>query len=212
MPMLSMSQTTPTLIYIGDPMCSWCYGFSPELSEAIEKLDNKVEVRIVMGGLRPYNTEKINGMKDFLKEHWEHVHEASNQAFNYSILDDDEFVYDTEPPSRAIIAVRQLHPQVELSFFHDVQAMFYAQNKHTHIAANYYPLLDKYNIDRVSFTTAFESDALKQLTRADFAEAQEMGVRGFPSVVLFQDGKYTLISNGYTKADQLVAQVLRIIN
>jgi len=22
-----------TLIYISDPMCSWCYGFAPEISE-----------------------------------------------------------------------------------------------------------------------------------------------------------------------------------
>lgn len=209
---LSMSQETPTLIYIGDPMCSWCYGFSPELSEAIKSLGNKVQVRAVMGGLRPYNTEKISGMKDFLKEHWEHVNEASGQPFDYGILDDENFVYDTEPPSRAILVIRQLKPEVEMPFFHDVQKLFYAENKHTHIAENYHPLLKKYDIDQSSFKTAFESNALKQLTRADFAEAGEMGIRGFPSLVILQDGKYTLVTNGYAKAEQVVSQVLKIIN
>ena len=25
-----------TLIYIGDPMCSWCYGFAPEMDKILE--------------------------------------------------------------------------------------------------------------------------------------------------------------------------------
>ena len=45
------------LIYIGDAMCSWCHGFSPELDQVI--LDNpNFDLKLVMGGLRPYNTEK----------------------------------------------------------------------------------------------------------------------------------------------------------
>ena len=123
---LSMSQDLPTLIYIGDPMCSWCYGFAPELSKTINELEDKVNVKLVMGGLRPYNNENIDGMKDFLKEHWEHVYEASNQSFNYGILDDPDFIYDTEPPSRAVLVVRHLQPESELAFFKDVQTLFYA--------------------------------------------------------------------------------------
>lgn len=208
---LSFSQEPPTLVYIGDPMCSWCYGFSPELEESIQTLGDKVQVRLIMGGLRPYNQEHINTMKDFLKEHWEHVHEASGQTFDYNILDDPDFMYDTEPPSRAVLVVRHLKPDVEMSFFKDVQELFYAQNKHTHIAANYYPLLDKYEIDRAAFDKAFESDDMKQLTRQDFEESSQLGIRGFPSVALFQDGKYTLISNGYTKSEVLVDRVNKVM-
>ncbi len=208
---LSLSQEPPTLIYIGDPMCSWCYGFSPELGELVDELGDKVKVQLIMGGLRPYNDEHINTMKDFLKEHWMHVNEASGQEFNYEILDDPEFKYDTEPPSRAVLVVRQLNPKLELAFFKDVQELFYKQNKHTHIVDNYYPLLDKYNIDKQEFTKAFNSDEFKQLTRADFNEASELGIRGFPSVVLLDDGKYKLISNGFAKAEDLLARIEQVL-
>ena len=208
---ISLSQESPTLIYIGDPMCSWCYGFAPELSETIEQLGDKIQVRLIMGGLRPYNDEQINTMKDFLKEHWEHVNQASKQPFDYGILDDPSFVYDTEPPSRAVLAVRKLHPQVELDFFKDVQELFYAQNKHTDIAENYYSILDKYDIDRISFTELFNSDELKQLIKLDFEEASQLNVRGFPSIVIFKDGKYSLVSNGYTKSEELTTRIEKVI-
>lgn len=206
-----MAQDKPTLIYIGDPMCSWCYGFAPELSKAADLLEDKVEMKLIMGGLRPYNTEHIDGMKTFLKEHWEHVNQASDQPFNYAILDDPEFIYDTEPPSRAVLVVRYLQPESELAFFKDVQNMFYAQNAHTHVAKNYHDLLDKYDINKDAFDTAFHSDDMKALIRQDFADSQAMGIRGFPSMVLLKDGKYTLIANGYTKAEKVVNMVNKII-
>lgn len=205
------AQDKPTLIYIGDPMCSWCYGFTPELSEAAELLENKVELKVLMGGLRPYNTEHISIMKNFLKEHWEQVNEASSQPFNYTILDDPEFIYDTEPPSRAVLVVRHLQPESELDFFKDVQKMFYVKNTHTNIAKNYHYLLDKYGINKDAFDTAFHSEDMKVLTKQDFIESQELGVRGFPSMVLLKDGNYTLISNGYTQAADVVRRVTKII-
>jgi len=53
------AQEKTTLIYVGDPMCSWCYGFGNEISTVISTLGDRVEVEAVMGGLRPYNTETI---------------------------------------------------------------------------------------------------------------------------------------------------------
>ena len=37
------------LIYVGDPMCSWCWGFAPE----IESLADDYPIEVVVGGLRP---------------------------------------------------------------------------------------------------------------------------------------------------------------
>ena len=44
------------LIYIADPMCSWCYGFGPELSKLLARHPDAT-VDVVMGGLRPFNTQ-----------------------------------------------------------------------------------------------------------------------------------------------------------
>jgi len=126
-----MSQSKPKLIYFGDPMCSWCYGFSPEMEKAIDSLSSEVDFQMVMGGLRPYNTETMKDLGDFLQHHWEEVGSRSGQSFSYEILKDTSFVYDTEPACRAVVLMRELKPEKEFEFFHKVQNAFYFKNKNT---------------------------------------------------------------------------------
>ena len=202
-----MAQDKPTLIYVGDPMCSWCYGFSPEFSEAVDKLDEKVELEMVMGGLRPYNKQTMKDLDDFLTHHWEEVSERSGQPFKYDILKDYTFVYDTEPACRAVRVVRDLAPEKELAFFKAIQTAFYYENKNTGEIDTYLEICEKMDIDSKAFSSAFDSDKMKAAVREDFTASAEMGVRGFPTVILKKDGKYIMISSGYTTAENVVQKV-----
>ena len=47
------SASSKHLLYIADPMCSWCYGFAPVITEIAQRLAGLAPVRVVMGGLRP---------------------------------------------------------------------------------------------------------------------------------------------------------------
>ena len=47
----------PMIIYVGDPMCSWCYGFAPVYREIKETFANQTDSMMLMGGLRPGTTE-----------------------------------------------------------------------------------------------------------------------------------------------------------
>jgi len=202
-----MSQDKPTLIYVGDPMCSWCYGFAPELTESLDALGDKVDFELLMGGLRPYNTQTMSDLKSFLTHHWEDVSKASGQPFTYGILDDAAITYDTEPPSRATIVVRKLNPAKELAFFKGAQSLFYQQNKNMHLTESYQALIENLEIDFEAFQQLFESDEMKNAVREDFVKSNELGVRGFPTMLLKKDGEYTLISNGYMKNEVIVERV-----
>ena len=65
-----------TLYYIGDPMCSWCYGFTNEWSAFVAALPN-VKFIYLMGGLRPDGTESMASLKDFLAEHWHEINQRT---------------------------------------------------------------------------------------------------------------------------------------
>ena len=41
------------LIYFADPMCSWCYGFSPVVRALRPRYAEVLPIRLIMGGLRP---------------------------------------------------------------------------------------------------------------------------------------------------------------
>ena len=50
------------LIYVADPMCSWCYGFGKTLSDLQDAPaeDEQFALMLVMGGLRPYTTQPMD--------------------------------------------------------------------------------------------------------------------------------------------------------
>ena len=90
--------TQTEIIYVGDPMCSWCWGISGELSQLVDKYKDQTSYRVIVGGLRPGGSETMAELGDFLKHHWEQVNEKSGREFSYEILSDSSFIYDTEPP------------------------------------------------------------------------------------------------------------------
>lgn len=200
-----------TLIYIGDPMCSWCYGFAPEITK-IKQNHPDIEFRMIMGGLRPFNTQKISEMTQFLKEHWEEINHRTNQQFSYDILTDPNFIYDTEPAARAVVVARNIDRDKEFDFFKAVQITFYAENKKTNELSTYLDLAEHFNMDQKTFRNLFHSTEIKEETKQDFALANQMGIGGFPSLVLKQNDKYVLLSNGYRKAEEiedLLSQLLK---
>ncbi len=201
-----LQNETDALIYIGDPLCSWCYGIAPELDQ-LKNHFPKLDFRIVMGGLRPFGKEKAIEMADFLTSHWVEIEKRTGQPFSYEILKNSDFIYDTEPPCRAIVTARNLAPALELEFFKAVQKTFYFENKDTNLSNTYLEIAKKFNFDLNKFEVLFHSDAIKEETRTDFQITQDMGIKGFPSLVLKKDGKYALVANGFDSAENITDRI-----
>ena len=171
----------------------------------------ELKVRLVQGGLRPFNTEKIYGMQDFLRSHWEEIKERTGQPFNYDILLNETFVYDTEPASRAVIVARMIDETKEWAFFKKVQTAFYKENKDTSKLATYIEIAKELGLDTDKFTKLFDTDEAKYATKSDFQLANEMGVKGFPSVVIKVGKEFFMISNGYREAKDLEEVYQRVL-
>lgn len=205
---LTGQEPKPTLIYVGDPMCSWCYGLSDELTAVREHYSDKLNYELVLGGLRPYNTETMTDLKDFLTHHWEDVHQASGQPFNYGILDDAEITYDTEPPCRAVRIVRENDEHSAFDFFHAVQSAFYSDNRNMHLSESYYDLIEKCtSLGIEEFKTAFASDAAKAEIKLDFQRSTELGVKSYPTLLLKVNDEHTVVAKGFAKASQIQGKI-----
>jgi len=192
-------------------MCSWCYGFSPEMSEALDSLSETVDFQLVMGGLRPYNTETMADLGDFLQHHWEDVNKRSGQPFSYEILKNKTFVYDTEPACRAVVLMRELKPEVEFEFFKKVQTRFYKDNKNTGLTETYAELAKEFGLDKTDFAKKFESKELKEKVKKDFTYSQSVGVRSFPTLVLQNGDDLYLIAQGYVEAEKIIKKCEKVL-
>lgn len=202
----SLFSQNDTLIYIGDPLCSWCYGFSPELDKVLKEFPN-APFEMVMGGLRPEGKETIGELKDFLKEHWLEVKRASGQEFNFSIFENEDLYYDTEPACRAVLIVKDLKREAMYDFFKAVQKSFYYDNANHLEEDTYISIAKSFGIDEKKFTEMYRSRNGKMTSYKDFELAQQMGVRGFPSLIAKIDGKYYQIANGYSKAEKMILRL-----
>lgn len=208
---LSMNSSNKSkLIYVGDPMCSWCYGFAPELLEVKKELPEGMDFEVVTGGLRPYGTETMGELKSFLTHHWEEVHKRSGQEFNYGILDSSELLYDTEPSCRAVITMRNLAPEKEFEYFKLIQKGFYKNNLNPGSTVTYARQAEAMGVDRKEFAELFESEEMKNKTKADFQRSRRLGVNSFPSVLVQYNGEYHLIGQGYAKASALLKRIDKI--
>lgn len=198
-----MEEKANKLIYVGDPMCSWCYGFGPELEKVLAKFP-QLDFQLVLGGLRPNGTETMSELGNFLREHWDHVEARSGQEFSYDILEQGDFIYDTEPACRGVETARTLKPEVALDFYHAVQKAFYKENKDTGKVETYLEIAEQFELDTALFKKLFESEEMKENTKADFQLAAGMGIRGFPSMVAQKEDQYYLLSRGYRSGEDMI--------
>lgn len=196
------------LIYIADPMCSWCWGFAPEFDKVREAYQGEWDITLLMGGLRPGTTETMDQkMRQFLRKHWLEISEKTGQPFNLGLLDQEDFVYDTEPAARAVVIANRIFPSHGWAVFKAIQHAFYADNRDTNLPETYSGIIESMGLDVVEFQKYFDSEEAKVATRQEFALAREMGINGFPSVVAFTDEKGYLLSRGYTTFEELQNQI-----
>lgn len=176
---------TPTLWYFADPMCSWCWGFSPTLEAIRDIYRGRMKIALVLGGLRPGETAPMTAPgRDDILHHWQQVHTLTGQPFRFDNALPDGFVYDTEPASRAVVAAGSLDPELIFPMFRSIQSAFYAEAqdvKQADVLANMAATL---GVSASEFLSAFHSDAARTKTRAHFRHARQAGVRGFPTLIV----------------------------
>jgi len=202
-----MTETTDklpaTLFYFADPMCSWCWGFSPVI-EALVRAFPALPVSLVMGGLRAGNyTPTMPAFRDEILHHWHEVQRRTGQTFTFDQALPDGFVYDTEPACRAVVTLIELNRPAALAYFRSLQTAFYVEHADVTGVDVLSRLATDYGIDGSDFRQHFESEAVRAKTRRHFAFAQQVGVRGFPTVVLGDERGYRLLTHGYRPLDAL---------
>ena len=201
----------PHLIYFSDPMCSWCYGFSPVIDQIRQAYGRALPIRLVMGGLRPGNEVPMTPERSHeLAGHWTHVTEATGLPFDAAVLERPGFVYDTDPAARAVVVVRREDPELALRYLSAAQRAFYAENRDITQGEILADLAAEFGLDRARFLDDWANEATKQETWTDYALSQRAGVTGFPTLVggPNAEGVFGVVTRGYAPGEQVLS-VLR---
>lgn len=193
------------LLYVMDPMCSWCWGFSPVAQALFEQAQAAgVQVHLVMGGLRTGNSAALEpSTRRYILEHWQAVADATGQPFQFDGALPDGFVYDCEPACRAVVAARSLAPECAWALVKLIQQAFYTQGRDVTQTSVLVELAEQAGLTRIDFAAAFDSAEQQAATAADFTWVQDLGIAGFPTLLAERNGQLALLTNGYQPIDQL---------
>lgn len=195
---------TARLLYVMDPMCSWCWGFAPVAAALIEQARQAgVETRVVAGGLRTGSSALDASTRRYILEHWQAVNEATGQPFQIEGAMPDGFVYDTEPACRALVTARSLDPALVWPLLGLIQQGFYQRGEDVTLAPNLVALAEQAGYDRAQFSAALTSPEQRSATAADFTWVQDLGIAGFPTLLAERNGQLALLTNGYQPLESL---------
>jgi len=202
------------LLYVGDPMCSWCYGFGKEMTKLMA-MHPELELEIIVGGVRAGATDVLDQAgKEFRLGHWARVEANSGLPFNReALMARENFVYDTEPVCRAVVTARKLAPSADLlAVFRALQHAFYVDGRDTtngRVLSEVVSAQLQLDVETV-LRVWQDGDTIAQ-TRADFARVRSLGVRSFPALLLDTDKGIVEVSGGYAHVAQLEQQLQRAL-
>ncbi|WP_263260874.1 DsbA family protein [Pseudomonas sp. RIT-PI-S] len=198
------------LVYVMDPMCSWCWGFAPVLDALLAQAAAAgVPTHLVLGGLRTGQAALDPGTRARILEHWHSVEAATGQPFRFDEALPHGFVYDTEPACRAVAAARRIDEALAWPMARALAEAFYRDGRDITRTATLVDIAERTGLSRIRFAEAFDGPATLEATQADFRWSQSLGISGFPTVLCEHDRQFALLTNGYQPLGELAPLLAR---
>jgi putative protein-disulfide isomerase len=199
----------PTLTYIHDPMCSWCWGFSPCLDRLLASLPQKMQVRRLLGGLAPDSDEPMpEATRAYVQGQWRRIQrEVPGTRFNFDFWKGCAPRRSTWPACRAVIAARFQDEVFDPLMTRAIQRAYYVEARNPSDTGTLIELAGELGLDTTAFECALTSEAVDAALMAEIAETRALGARGFPSLLLTGIGDPRWISIDYLDEQTMLAEI-----
>lgn len=196
------------LIYVYDALCGWCFGFSPIMSAFAEKHEADIEVQVVSGGMiRGERIGPIGEVAAYIKDAYKTVEDSTGVKFGKPFLEDvleeGSTIFTSIPASVALSVFKTIKPEESLAYAADLQKAIYVDGITPEDFEAYATRAAKYGIDPAKFVEMMQQDTFIAMTEEDFALAQQMGVNGFPTIILHNGEKAVMMARGYLPMERL---------
>lgn len=187
------------LYYVHDPMCSWCWGFSPTWSKIRSQLPENVELKYLLGGLAPDSQEPMpQDMQQAIAGYWKKIQQhIPGTEFNFDFWQECEPRRSTYPSCRAVIAARKQNPELEREMIDSIQKAYYLNAKNPSIDDTLISIAGALGLDEKIFASDLNSDETKQQLQKEINFGRQIGAQGFPSMILEKDGRYEYVPLDY---------------
>ena len=199
------------LVYVHDPMCSWCWAFRPVWARIRAALPGGLEVRNLLGGLAADTGEPMPmEMQRAIRRIWQTIQQrVPGTTFNFDFWERCQPRRATWPACRAVLAARQQSAAQEEPMILAIQQAYYLQARNPSDRDTLIELADGLGLDRRRFARDLDSERLQTRLLEEIGQARRLGADGFPSLVLVDGGRTRLLQLDYRDPDVVLAQLGR---
>jgi len=206
-----VSIVMPILYYIHDPMCSWCWAFRPVWTAVQARLPDGLELKYMLGGLAPDSDVPMSAeTQTMIRRHWQAIeHRVPGALFNDKFWSDCTPRRSTYPACRAVIAARNQLPEHEDAMILAIQQAYYLQARNPSDEAVLIKLAATLALEIDRFRADLNAPATQAVLNADMQRAQQIGVQGFPGLVLNDNAGIRHIHINYNDSDAMFDTILQ---
>lgn len=206
---------TGTLHYFYDALCGWCFGMSPHIKELAEEWAGKVTVVPISGGMvTGARIGPATDMASYIRGAYKRVEEMAGVTFGKPFLDgtlsDANATFSSIKPGQALTAVKQLYPDLALTFAREIQAAIYVKGLYPDEWDTYAKVAEDLNLDAAAILALAKTDEVGLATVQEFQRAQDWGITGFPSLVLQVGDQYYMVARGFAPAEEVGKRITRV--
>lgn len=192
------------LLYVVDPMCSWCYGFAPSLEAVRANLREGVSMDLVMGGLAPDSDVPMDPeTRGYVQHAWRAVESTTGVPFNQDFWTQCKPRRSTYPSCRAVIIARR--SGLEWQMLKAIQSAYYTEARNPSDVDTLIALASTLGLNVDKFATELSSKQTQTELAADFNLRQQLAANSFPSIAIQKAGTQKVLCTGYLPPKDLTA-------
>ncbi len=193
------------VIFVTDPLCSWCWGMAPEIASIRKALASRLDFDLALGGinvgnhsaLRPSAIPRFHAL-------WEQVTAVTGQQFSMGLPSGPGFVYNSRPACLGVMAARAVNDRPPFEFLEAMQRAFFLEARDITSTTVMGEIAAACGIDARAFREALSSDATTRAVDAEMDGCRRYGTQALPATLVETETGRSLFAGGYVSDEFLL--------
>lgn len=203
------------LYYVTDPICSHCWALEPVLRKFESQYGHYFNMHTLMGGLLENwdgfadSANGINGPAD-VAGHWREVGEHSRMPIDGTLWYDNP-IESSFIPSRVFKVIHMQNPELANVFLRRAREALFAFNKNIAQDDMLIDLVDRIGLNGEEIIRQSKLPEADTSLHEDFQLVRQLGVRGFPTIVMLNEEKKGVKIVGARALEQYLAALQQML-
>lgn len=200
------------LYYIHDPMCSWCWGFEPVLTELLQRVPEQIHVKRLLGGLAPDSDQPMPAeLRAYVQNTWKKIQqEVPGTMFNFEFWNSCTPRRSTYPACRAVIAARKWGDEFDKKMTHAIQRAYYIDARNPSDYSTLMELAGEIGLNSLDFSLKLDSETTHNILQSEIDLCRQIDAVNFPSMVLKWNQTLTHIPIDYNDSSNMLYLINQI--